>query len=56
MPYRHAGEIGDVWKCLPVCEALCVERPRRHFETNAASADDALPGDAPAPMVGEAQA
>jgi len=22
MPYNHAGEIGDVWKHLPLCDIL----------------------------------
>lgn len=38
MPYKHAGEIGDVWKHLPLCEVLEIERPARYFETNSAYA------------------
>ena len=26
MPYTHAGEIGDVWKHLPLCEILKIEK------------------------------
>ena len=36
MPYRHAGEIGDVWKHLVLCELLSSDAPARYFETNAA--------------------
>lgn len=36
MPYKHAGEIGDVWKHIPLCDILMVEKPRRYFETNSA--------------------
>ena len=36
MPYRHAGEIGDVWKHLPLCDILALEKPLRYHETNAA--------------------
>lgn len=42
MPYTHAGEIGDVWKHLPVCELLRAHRPQRYFETNAAAATHTL--------------
>ncbi len=43
MPYSHAGEIGDVWKHLPLCEILAIERPKRYFETNSACAQYVLP-------------
>ena len=43
MPYSHSGEIGDVWKHLPLCDVLGIERPRRYFETNAAYAEYILP-------------
>ena len=36
MPYRHAGEIGDVWKHLPLCDILALEKPLRYRESNAA--------------------
>jgi len=36
MPYNHAGEIGDVWKHLPLCEILAIEKPIRYHETNSA--------------------
>ena len=45
MPYSHAGEIGDVWKHLPLCEMLGFEKPKRYFETNSASAKHSLPND-----------
>lgn len=38
MPYKHSAEIGDVWKHLPLCEILEIEKPKRYFETNAAFA------------------
>ena len=36
MPYNHAGEIGDVWKHLPLCDILLIEKPLRYHETNSA--------------------
>ena len=36
MSYKHAGEIGDVWKHLPLCDILGIENPRRYHETNSA--------------------
>ena len=36
MPYNHAGEIGDVWKHLPLCDILFIENPIRYHETNSA--------------------
>jgi 23S rRNA (adenine2030-N6)-methyltransferase len=42
MPYRHYGEIGDVWKHLPLCEILSLTHPRVYVETNAAFASYAL--------------
>ena len=36
MPYKHAGEIGDVWKHLPLCEVLKIEKPVRYHESNSA--------------------
>lgn len=39
MPYRHAGEIGDVWKHLPLCSILEAEKPLRYHETNSAYAE-----------------
>lgn len=38
MPYNHSGEIGDVWKHLPLCDLLNIEKPKRYFETNSAFA------------------
>jgi 23S rRNA (adenine2030-N6)-methyltransferase len=43
MPYQHAGEIGDVWKHLPLCDVLEIETPKRYYETNAAFAEYELP-------------
>lgn len=43
MPYKHSGEIGDVWKHLPLCDILQIELPKRYFETNAAFAEYILP-------------
>ncbi len=42
MPYKHSGEIGDVWKHLPLCDILKIEAPKRYFETNSAFAEYAL--------------
>jgi 23S rRNA (adenine2030-N6)-methyltransferase len=36
MPYKHAGEYGDVWKHLPLCEVLAIENPLRYHESNSA--------------------
>ncbi|NLV50671.1 MAG: hypothetical protein GXY20_08270 [Clostridiales bacterium] len=36
MPYNHAGEIGDVWKHLPLCDILTIEKPIRYHESNSA--------------------
>ena len=36
MPYKHAGEIGDVWKHLPLCDILRVEKPMKYHESNSA--------------------
>ena len=37
MPYKHAGEISDVWKHLPLCDILQSEKPIRYHETNSAN-------------------
>jgi len=42
MPYRHAGEVGDVWKHLPLCEILKIEKPLKYHESNAAYAGYAI--------------
>lgn len=44
MPYRHYGNIGDVWKHLPLCEVLAIEQPTTYVETNAAYAAYTLTG------------
>jgi len=36
MPYNHAGEIGDVWKHLPLCDILKIEKPVKYRESNSA--------------------
>jgi len=36
MPYKHAGEIGDIWKHMPLCEILKIEKPLRYHESNSA--------------------
>ena len=36
MTYSHTGEIGDVWKHLPLCSILEAEKPIRYHETNSA--------------------
>jgi len=42
MPYVHYGRIGDVWKHLPLCSILSIEKPLRYVETNSARAVYAL--------------
>lgn len=44
MPYQHFGKIGDVWKHLPLCEFLAIEKPIRYVDTNAAYPDYRLTG------------
>jgi 23S rRNA (adenine2030-N6)-methyltransferase len=39
MPYQHFGKIGDVWKHLPLCEFLAIEKPTKYVDTNAAYPD-----------------
>ena len=36
MPYKHAGEIGDICKHLALCDILANKKPLRYFETNSA--------------------
>ncbi|RCW50261.1 23S rRNA (adenine(2030)-N(6))-methyltransferase RlmJ [Paenibacillus prosopidis] len=36
MPYSHYGEIGDVWKHLPLCFFLTEEKPTVNIESNSA--------------------
>lgn len=36
MPYSHYGEIGDVWKHLPLCFFLTEEKPTVYVESNSA--------------------
>jgi 23S rRNA (adenine2030-N6)-methyltransferase len=43
MPYYHAGEIGDIWKHLPLCDILDIEKPGRYIETNSAFPSYVLP-------------
>ena len=42
MPYNHAGEIGDVWKHLPLCDILRIEKPAKYRESNSAYSGYAL--------------
>jgi 23S rRNA (adenine2030-N6)-methyltransferase len=44
MPYTHYGQIGDIWKHLPLCTVLAQERPLVYVETNSAYASYALTG------------
>jgi 23S rRNA (adenine2030-N6)-methyltransferase len=37
MTYTHYGEIGDVWKHLPLAEILSIESPTAYWESHAAS-------------------
>jgi len=36
MPYQHYGNIGDIWKHLPLCNFIQNENPRKYIETNSA--------------------
>ncbi|MFO8020781.1 MAG: 23S rRNA (adenine(2030)-N(6))-methyltransferase RlmJ [Promethearchaeia archaeon] len=36
MGYKHYGNIGDIWKHLPLCSFLTNEEPRFYIETNSA--------------------
>ncbi|MBN2542158.1 23S rRNA (adenine(2030)-N(6))-methyltransferase RlmJ [bacterium] len=36
MPYRHYGNLGDIWKHLPLCSFLVNEEPQEYIESNAA--------------------
>lgn len=38
MANRHYGEIGDIWKHLPLAEILSVEKPQQYWESHAGSA------------------
>jgi len=38
MANRHFGNIGDIWKHLPLAEILAIEKPQRYWESHAGSA------------------
>ncbi|MBM2846650.1 MAG: rlmJ [Bacteroidetes bacterium] len=38
MPYIHYGQIGDIWKHLPLCSILRIEEPTHYIESNSAFA------------------
>ncbi len=38
MANRHFGEIGDIWKHLPLAEILNIEKPEDYWETHSGSA------------------
>ena len=38
MANRHFGNIGDIWKHLPLAEILAIEKPRKYWESHAGSA------------------
>ena len=42
MGYSHFGKIGDIWKHLPLCEVISIERPKIYIETNSASPEHCL--------------
>ena len=44
IPYRHFGKICDVWKHLPLCEFLAIEKPAIYVDTNAAYPEYHLAG------------
>jgi 23S rRNA (adenine2030-N6)-methyltransferase len=39
MPYPHFGNIGDIWKHLPLCEIIACEKIDCYVETNSAFAE-----------------
>jgi len=43
MPYNHSGEIGDIWKHLPLCAVLSNESPTRYHESNSSYAEWQIP-------------
>jgi len=51
MANRHFGELGDVWKHLPLAEVLRLNPPRHYWETHAGSAAYTLT-DSPARLHG----
>jgi len=36
MKYKHYGRIGDIWKHLPLCNVISIEKPNVYIETNSA--------------------
>ena len=38
MANKHYGNIGDIWKHLPLAEIVAIEQPRRYWESHAGSA------------------
>jgi len=42
MANTHYGEIGDVWKRLPLAEVLHIEAPTAYWQSHAGPADYAL--------------
>lgn len=38
MSYIHYGRIGDIWKHLPLCSILEIEKPKQYIESNSAYA------------------
>src|SRR6185369_7776308 len=42
MANHHFGEIGDVWKHLPLGEILAIEKPLAYWETHSGSATYAM--------------
>ncbi|BAZ52218.1 ribosomal RNA large subunit methyltransferase J [Nostoc sp. NIES-4103] len=44
MSYKHFGRIGDIWKHIPLCEFLAIEKPASYIETNSAYPEYQLTG------------
>ena len=36
MSFKHFGNLGDIFKHIPLCEILAIEQPRRYIDTNSA--------------------
>ncbi|MBH8566861.1 hypothetical protein I8748_32740 [Nostoc sp. CENA67] len=44
MSYKHFGRIGDIWKHIPLCQFLAIEKPASYIETNSAYPEYQLTG------------
>lgn len=42
LKYKHYGKIGDIWKHLPLCQVISIEKPNVYIETNSAYCEYSL--------------